>query len=43
MNNEINQLIELKNRLNKKFENINANVFVDDYNMVILKFIHNTN
>lgn len=42
MNNEINQLIELKNRLNKKFENINANVFVDDYNMVILKFIHET-
>lgn len=31
MNNEINQLIELKNRLNKKFENINANVLVDDY------------
>lgn len=31
MNNKINQLIELKNRLNKKFENINDNVFVDDY------------
>lgn len=28
---EINQLIELKNRLNKKFENINSNVFVGDY------------
>lgn len=31
MNNEINQLIELKNRLNKKFENINGNVLVGDY------------
>ena len=31
MNNEINQLIELKNRMNKKFENINSDVFVDDY------------
>ena len=31
MNNEINQLIELKNRLNKKFENINGNAFVGDY------------
>ncbi|WP_296888434.1 hypothetical protein [uncultured Methanobrevibacter sp.] len=31
MNNEINQLIELKNRMNKKFKNIKDNVFVDDY------------
>lgn len=27
----VNQLIELKNRLNKKFENMNGNLFVEDY------------
>ena len=42
MNNKINKLIELKNRLNEKFENINSDVLVDDYAMVILKFIHRT-
>ena len=31
MNNKINQLNELKNQLNEKFENINSDVFVDDY------------
>lgn len=42
---DINQLIELKNRLNKQFENMDENVSVDDYtygNFQIFSWDNNT-